>query len=148
MFADGNQRFHHHTLQDHQGPNGSSDLLYKVALTDHARSEFSGLIRVHKNAFKADAYQANRNLALSSHARADSMPKLEIENNDVRCTHGATVGPIDEEQLFYLTSRGLQRSAAERMIVEGFFEQVMEKIPLEDVRATVREAVAAKLAEG
>jgi len=145
MFADGNQRFHHHTLQDHQGPNGSSDLLYKVALTDHARSEFSGLIRVHKNAFKTDAYQANRNLALSSHARADSMPKLEIENNDVRCTHGATVGPIDEEQLFYLMARGIPHAEAEHMMVEGFFQPVMERIPLEAVKERVRAAVDAKL---
>ena len=147
MFASGKQRFHHHTLQDHRAPSTTSDLLYKVALMDEARSEYSGLIRVHKDAQKTDAYQANRNLSLSEHARADSMPKLEIEANDVRCTHGATVGPIDQEQVFYLESRGLPRPIAERMIVEGFFEQVMEKIPLEDVRATVRKAVAAKLGE-
>jgi Fe-S cluster assembly protein SufD len=147
MFANRRQRFHHHTLQDHRAPNTTSDLLFKVALTDESRSEYSGLIRVHKDAQKTDAYQANRNLSLSEHARADSMPKLEIEANDVRCTHGATVGPIDEEQVFYLTSRGLPRKAAEQMIVEGFFEQVMEKIPLEDVRASVRDAVTAKLAE-
>jgi Fe-S cluster assembly protein SufD len=147
MFANGKQRFHHHTLQDHQAPNTTSDLLFKAALTDEARSEYSGLIRVHKDAQKTDAYQANRNLSLSEHARADSMPKLEIEANDVRCTHGATVGPIDEEQIFYMMSRGLPRPVAERMIVEGFFEQVMEKIPIEEVRATVRGAVAAKLSE-
>jgi Fe-S cluster assembly protein SufD len=145
MFASGKQRFHHHTLQDHQAPNTTSDLLFKAALADEARSEYSGLIRVHKDAQKTDAYQANRNLALSEHARADSMPKLEIEANDVRCTHGATVGPIDPEQLFYLQARGLPAQAAERMIVEGFFEQVLEKIPLEDMREGVRQAVAAKL---
>ncbi len=145
MFADGNQRFHHHTLQDHQAPNTTSDLLFKAALADHARSEYSGLIRVHKDAQKTDAYQANRNLALSEHARADSMPKLEIEANDVRCTHGATVGPIDPEQLFYLMARGLPRQTAERMIVKGFFEPLMEKIPLEAVRERVREAVDQKL---
>lgn len=147
MFAAGRQRFHHHTLQDHRAPNTTSDLLFKAALTDEARSEYSGMIKVHKDAQKTDAYQANRNLALSEHARADSMPKLEIEANDVRCTHGATVGPIDPEQVFYLMSRGLPEKVAERMIVEGFFEQVMEKIPLEDVRTTVRDAVAAKLDE-
>ena len=146
MFADGNQRFHHHTLQDHQAPNTTSDLLFKAALADHARSEYSGLIRVHKDAQKTDAYQANRNLALSEHARADSMPKLEIEATDVRCTHGATVGPIDPEQLFYLMARGLPRRTAERMIVRGFFEPLMEKIPLEAVRERVREAVDQKLA--
>ncbi|MGE5619241.1 MAG: Fe-S cluster assembly protein SufD [Sphingomonadaceae bacterium] len=145
MFADGDQRFHHHTLQDHLAPNTTSDLLYKAALADRARSEYSGMIRVHKDAQRTDAYQANRNLVLSEHARADSMPKLEIEANDVRCTHGATVGPIDEEQVFYLMARGLPREAAERMIVRGFFEPVMERIPLETVKERIREAIDAKL---
>ena len=146
MFADGNQRFHHHTLQDHLAPNTTSDLLFKSALADHARSEYSGLIRVHPEAQKTDAYQANRNLSLSEHARADSMPKLEIAANDVRCTHGATVGPVDQEQLFYLMARGLPRQAAERMIVQGFFEPLVEKIPLEAIREQVRSAVDRKLA--
>ncbi len=145
MFAGEEQRFHHHTLQEHRAPNTSSDLLYKVALTGRARSEYSGLIRVHPFARGTDAYQANRNLLLSPRSRADSMPKLEIENNDVRCTHGATVGPIDEEQLFYLMARGLPRGEAERMIVEGFFEPVLERVPLEGVRERVRAAVEAKL---
>jgi len=145
MFADGEQRFHHHTLQDHQAPSTSSDLLFKVALADRSRSEFSGLIRVHPDAQKTDAYQANRNLSLSDAARADSMPKLEIAANDVRCTHGATVGPIDQDQLFYLMARGLPRRAAERMIVQGFFEPLIEKIPLATARERVREAVDAKL---
>lgn len=147
MFADGRQRFHHHTLQDHRAPSTTSDLLFKAALRDEARSEYSGMIKVHKDAQKTDAYQANRNLVLSEHARADSMPKLEIEANDVRCTHGATAGPIDEEQVFYLQARGLPRPEAERMIVEGFFEDVAKKIPVPEVRETVREAVAAKLSK-
>jgi len=148
MFGGGQQRFHHHTLQDHQAASTNSDLLFKGALVDQARSEFSGLIRVHPDAWKTDAYQANRNLLLSPNARADSMPKLEILNNDVRCTHGATVGPIDPEQLFYLMSRGLSQAAAEWMIVQGFFEPLIERIPLESVRAKVRLAVDEKLSTG
>jgi Fe-S cluster assembly protein SufD len=145
MFAGGRQRFHHHTVQDHQSPDTASDLLYKVALAGEARSEYSGLIRVHEGAQRTDAYQANRNLALSSDARADAIPKLEIEANDVRCTHGATVGPIDEEQLFYLMARGLDRRSAQRMIVRGFFEPALERIPLEELRDTVRRAIESKL---
>jgi len=90
---------------------------------------------------KADAYQANRNLLLSADARADSMPKLEIETDDVRCTHGATVGPVDDEQVFYLMSRGLRRADAEQMIVEGFFEDVLAALPADDVREWVRTRV-------
>lgn len=145
MFAGGRQRFHHHTRQDHQSPDTTSDLLYKVALADEARSEYSGMIRVHKDAQRTDAYQANRNLALSPGARADAIPKLEIKANDVRCTHGATVGPIDEEQLFYLMARGLDRQSAQRMIVRGFFEPALERIPLEELRETVRAAIDSKL---
>ena len=147
-FGSGVQRFHHHTLQDHQAPNTASDLLFKTALDGEARSEYSGLIRVHPDSQKTDAYQADRNLLLSRHARADSMPRLEIQANDVRCTHGATVGPIDEEQLFYLMARGLPRLEAERMIVQGFFEPVMERIPVESIRERIRRAVDAKISAG
>jgi Fe-S cluster assembly protein SufD len=145
MFAGGRQRFHHHTVQDHRSPDTTSDLLYKAALAGEARSEYSGLIKVHEGAQRTDAYQANRNLSLSSDARADAIPKLEIEANDVRCTHGATVGPIDEEQLFYLMARGLDRNSAQRMIVRGFFEPALERIPLEELRETVRRAIEVKL---
>jgi Fe-S cluster assembly protein SufD len=145
MFAGAKQRFHHHTVQDHRSPDTTSDLLYKVVLAGAARSEYSGLIKVHEGAQRTDAYQANRNLSLSSEARADAIPKLEIEANDVRCTHGATVGPIDEEQLFYLMARGLDRRSAQRMIVRGFFEPALERIPLEDLRDTVRRAIESKL---
>lgn len=145
MFPDGTQRFHHHTLQDHQSPDTTSDLLYKAVLDGKARSEYSGLIRVHKDAQRTNAYQANRNLSLSQNARADSMPKLEIEANDVRCTHGATVGPIDPEQVFYLMARGLPRNEAQRIIVEGFFTPVVERIPLESVQRRIWDALAAKL---
>lgn len=147
-FGSGGQRFHHHTLQDHQAPNTASDLLFKTALDGEARSEYSGLIRVHPDSQKTDAYQADRNLLLSRHARADSMPRLEIQANDVRCTHGATVGPIDEEQVFYLMARGLPRRVAERMIVQGFFEPVVERIPVESIRERIRRVVDAKISAG
>ena len=109
---------------------------------------YQGLIKVHKYAQRSDAYQANRNLILSDKARADSIPSLEIEANDVRCTHGATVGQIDEEQTFYLMSRGVTRHEAERLILQGFFQPVLERIPAESLRAIVTEAVERKAAIG
>jgi Fe-S cluster assembly protein SufD len=121
-----------------------SDLLFKGALRDRARMIYQGLIRVHKNAQRSDAYQANRNLILSDKARADSIPSLEIEANDVRCTHGATVGQVDEEQLFYLMARGLNKHDAERLIISGFFEPVLERIPSPTLRALVTEAMDRK----
>jgi Fe-S cluster assembly protein SufD len=123
-----------------------SDLLFKGALRGRARTVYQGLIKVHKDAQRSDAYQANRNLILSDKARADSIPSLEIEANDVRCTHGATVGQVDEEQLFYIMARGLSRHDAERLIIAGFFEPVLERIPAESLRALVTEAVERKAA--
>lgn len=128
------QHFDTHTLQDHQAPNTFSDLLYKSALTHSAQSVYTGLIRIAKQAQKSNAYQANRNLLLSQGATADSIPMLEIEADDVRCTHGVAVGPVDEEQAFYLMTRGLSRPEAERLIVEGFFDQIFCRIPAEDLR--------------
>jgi len=141
VFGRSSQHFDHYTLQDHLAPHTTSNLLYKAALRDAARSVYAGLIHVRPDAVKADAYQANRNLLLSADARADSMPKLEIETDDVRCTHGATVGPVDDEQVFYLMSRGLRRADAEQMIVEGFFEDVLAALPADDVREWVRTRV-------
>ncbi len=134
VFGDGHQVLDCHTIQDHVAPNTRSDLLYKGVLKDQAHSIFSGLIRVFPHAQKTDAYQQNRNLLLSPTARADSIPNLEIGANDVRCTHAATVGQVEDEYLFYLMSRGLPRAVAEQMIVEGFFEPVLQRIPLEDLR--------------
>jgi len=142
----GKQHFDYHTLQDHVAPHSSSDLLFKTALKDQARSVFVGLIHVDKSAQRTDAYLANRNLLLSEGAKADSIPRLEIEANDVRCTHGATVAPVDPEQIFYLATRGLPRDDAERMIVEGFFEPILEEIPAATVRERVRAALAEKVA--
>lgn len=145
FFASGSEFFDHHTLQDHTAPNCFSDLLYKGVLRDTSRTVFSGLIRVEPGAQKTDAYQTNRNLLLSDAARADSIPNLEIGANDVRCSHGASVGPIDKEQLFYLMARGLSRRDAERMIVDGFLEPIVSRIPLEGVRDRLLAALDRKM---
>jgi len=145
MFGDTTQHFDLHTLQKHLKDHTTSDLLVKVALKDRARSVYQGLIQVSEGAQRTDAYQANRNLLLSGKARADSIPGLEILANDVRCTHGATIGQIDEEQLFYLMARGLARLDAQRLIVEGFFAPVLDRIPLEAVRDRLRQAIERKI---
>lgn len=147
LFGTDHQHFDYHTLQDHVAPNTTSDLLYKFALKDNARSVFSGMIKAHKQAQKTDAVQTNRNLLLSDHCRADSIPNLEIEANDLRCTHAAAIAPVDEEQVFYLMSRSIPRSDAVRLIVEGFFEPLLEQIPLPGLRERVRATVERKMAE-
>jgi Fe-S cluster assembly protein SufD len=139
--ADGDQHVDHSTLQLHMAPHTNSDLLFKGALRDRARSAFAGLIKVFKGAQRTDAYQKNRNLLLSPDARADSLPNLEIEADDVRCSHGATIGQVDELQLFYLMSRGLQRIEAERLLVRGFFEEVLARVPLPLLKEQIRRAV-------
>lgn len=126
-------------------PNTTSDLLFKGVLRDRARQVFSGMIKVEPGAQKTNAYQANRNLLLSDKARVDSMPKLEIGANDVRCTHGATMGQVEPEYLFYLRSRGLGREEAERVIVEGFLDEIVQRIPLEEVRDRLSDAIQAKM---
>ncbi len=136
--GEGTQHLDHHTFQNHEKGNTISDLLYKGSLTGRARSVYMGLIKIHKEAQRSDAYQANRNLLLSSTARTDSIPSLEIEANDVRCTHGATMGQIDEEQLFYLRARGITRAEAVRLIVEGFYEPVFDRIGSETLRSHAR----------
>lgn len=147
-FGDRKQHFDHHTLQHHEAPNAHSDLLYKGALTGSARSVFRGLIRVNPGAQLTDAYQTNRNLLLSPDAHATTLPNLEIEADDVRCSHGATVGQVDETQLFYLMSRGLDRRQAERLLVLGFFHDVLVRIPAEGVRERVRQAIEQKVGVG
>ncbi|HLQ66437.1 MAG TPA: Fe-S cluster assembly protein SufD [Candidatus Limnocylindrales bacterium] len=143
-FGNESQHFDFHTFQNHVVGHTTSDLLFKGALRDRARTVYQGLIRVNKNAQGSDAYQANRNLILSDKARADSIPSLEIEANDVRCTHGATVGQVDSEQLFYLMARGMNKHDAERLIISGFFEPVLERIPSPTLRALVTEAMDRK----
>ncbi len=144
-FASGEQFFDFHTLQDHQVGNTRSDLLFKGALQDEARTVYAGLIKIEKHAARSDAYQANRNLVLSDKAKATSIPMLEIDNNDVRCTHGATVGPVDPNHLFYLLSRGIPLPAARRMLVEGFFGQVLDRIPFEEARTLVATELESRL---
>ncbi len=147
FFADANQLLDHDTQQDHNAPNTTSDLLFKGALKDESRSVWQGMIKVLPDAQKTDGFQASRNLVLSKDARADSIPGLEIEANDVRCTHAATVGKLEEEPIFYLMSRGLPRADAERLIVVGFFDPIMERIPFEEVRARLGVHIEQKLAD-
>ena len=143
--ADGAQHFDHETLQDHVSPHASSNLLFKGALRDRGRSVFRGLIRVHPGAQRTDAYQTNRNLLLSGEARADSLPNLEIQADDVRCSHAATVGQLDEEEIFYLLSRGIPKREAVRLVVFGFFGEVLVQLPLDEVREELVRAVERKL---
>jgi len=144
-FTDGNQHLDHDTQQNHLAPSTTSDLLFKGALVGESHSVWQGMIYVAENASKTDGYQANRNLILDRKARADSIPGLEILTDDVRCTHGATVGKIDPDEVFYLETRGLPRSDAERMIVEGFFDPIMQRIPFEGVRNRFQEAIIEKM---
>jgi Fe-S cluster assembly protein SufD len=144
-FGDGDQHFDHNTRQDHIAPHAKSDLLYKGALDDRSRAVFRGVIRVHKGAQQTDAYQTNRNLLLSEHARADSLPNLEIEADDVRCSHGATVGELDQDHLFYLMSRGLSRTQAERLVVLGFLGEVLSRLPLQGVVEKVTRIIEERL---
>jgi len=147
QFGDRTQHFDYHTLQEHAAPSTTSDLLYKGALKDKARSVFSGLIRADAGAQKTNAFQLNRNLILSEGARADSMPKLEILANDLRCTHGASTSRLNEEQIFYLMSRGLRRAAAVRMMVDGFFAEIFDRIPLEMIRERLSRAIEQKMGD-
>jgi Fe-S cluster assembly protein SufD len=144
-FADTNQHFAQRTLQSHDAPHGTSDLLYKGALKESSRSEYSGLIKVQRGAQGTDAYQANRNLVLSDDAMARSIPQLEIEANEVRCTHGATVSPVEEEHLFYLMSRGIDRITAQKLIVFGFFRDVLDRIRVEKVRDELSDSISRKV---
>jgi Fe-S cluster assembly protein SufD len=136
--ADSNQEFDQRTLQIHQAPNTKSDLLYKNALRDQAKTIFSGLIVVDPDAQKTDAYQSNRNLMLSEEAEANSLPGLEIQANDVRCTHGATSSRIDPEQEFYLQSRGIPQNMADELLTFGFFEEVLNRLENEELHAALR----------
>jgi Fe-S cluster assembly protein SufD len=146
-FGDGDQHFDFNTSQDHLAPHTASDLLYKGALDGGSRSVFRGIIRVHKGAQQTDAYQTNRNLLLSGDARADSLPNLEIEADDVKCSHGATIGQLDAEAKFYLMSRGLNRVEAERLVVLGFLGEVLTRLPLGGVVQKVTRVIEEKLAQ-
>jgi Fe-S cluster assembly protein SufD len=148
LWGYGQQHTDYHTAQDHVAPHTTSDLLYKAALTDEAKSVFSGRIRVEKGAQGTDAYQTNRSLLLSDHAYAYPSPNLEIEANEVRCSHGASVGKVDQDQLFYLMARGIPKELATRMIVEGFFTDVLQREPVGSIRDNLRELIARKMNPG
>lgn len=145
--AHGTQEFDQRTLQLHQAPHTSSNLLYKNALLDQAKTVFSGLIVVDQDAQKTDAYQSNRNLMLSDDAEAHSLPGLEIQANDVRCTHGATTARIPAEQEFYLQARGIAKAQADELLVFGFFEEVLGKIENQQLHDTLTEIIRAKFKE-
>lgn len=144
-FGSGSQMHDFRTMQDHEGPQTTSDLLFKGALSGVSRSVYSGLIRVRKGAAGTNAFQTNRNLVLSEGAHADSVPNLEIEENQLQCSHASAVGPIDEEQRFYLESRGIPTWIAERLIVLGFFGEVLARLPVPAYASALRERVAAEL---
>ncbi|HIA74243.1 MAG TPA: Fe-S cluster assembly protein SufD, partial [Gemmatimonadetes bacterium] len=146
-FGDNDQHFDFNTSQDHIAPHTTSNLLYKGALDAASRAVFRGIIRVQPKAQRTDAYQTNRNLLLSGNARADSLPRLEIEADDVKCSHGATIGELDSEATFYLMSRGLSRTQAERLVVLGFLGEVLSKLPLGGVVEKVTRVIKEKLAQ-
>jgi Fe-S cluster assembly protein SufD len=147
MFTEGKQHLAYNTHQHHQAPYCKSDLLYKAALQDRSRTVWRGMIKVDRGAQRTDGYQRNDNLMLSRDARADSIPGLEIEADDVRCTHGSTSGRVDEMQLFYAMTRGFTRREAVRMIVAGFFQQVFDRITIESVRDALGEAIGRRVSD-
>jgi Fe-S cluster assembly protein SufD len=145
-FGSAGQMHDFRTMQDHAAPSTTSDLLFKGAVEDVAQSVYSGLIRVRKEAVGTNAFQTNRNLVLSEGARAESVPNLEIETNDVRCSHASAVGPIDDDQRFYLESRGIPPEETERLIVLGFFADILGGLPARTLGERMRAEVATKLA--
>lgn len=148
-FGDGDQHFDYNTLQDHAGPHTTSDLQFKSAMTDSSSIVWYGITRIEPTASASEANQTSRNLLLSEHAKAAPIPILEIEAWDVlKCSHGATAGPVDENELFYLEARAIPHDVAERMLVEGFFRDVLDRVPGERMRARLLQAVLAKAGGG
>lgn len=145
-FAAGDQHFEHRVVSRHEAPQAYSNLLYKGAIQDTAHTVFFGNLVVPPGAPGTDAYQTNRNLVLNEGARADTIPFLEIETAEVKCSHAGAVGRVDDEHLFYLRSRGVHEAEAKRLIVMGFLQEVLEQVSLEELRDELERAVAAKLA--
>jgi Fe-S cluster assembly protein SufD len=143
--GEGDQTLDFRTFQDHAAPDTTSNLLFKGAVGGHSRSVYTGLIRVRPEGRGTNAFQTNRTVKLSEHAWAESVPNLEIENNDVHCSHASTVGPIDEDQRFYLESRGVPTAVAERLVVTGFFDEVLTQLPVPDAAVALRSLVGGKL---
>lgn len=148
VFGHGRQHIDQHTLQDHQAPHTESDLQFKAALQDESRMIYTGLIRIAKHAAQTNAFQANHNLMLSNAARAETIPMLEILADDVQCKHGASIGPIDDEQAFYLMSRGISREQAVRLLVMGFVESIIQQVPFEPLQERLRQEIAGGLRHG
>jgi Fe-S cluster assembly protein SufD len=147
-FADGEQMHDFRVIQEHVAPSTTSDLLFKGAVQDHSASVYTGLIAIGEEARGTAAYQTNRTLTLSDGAWAESVPNLDIRTNDVKCSHASTVGPIDEDQRFYLESRGVRPEVAERLVVLGFFDEVLAQLPSRAIADDLRARVAAKLKIG
>ncbi|MBT5884512.1 MAG: Fe-S cluster assembly protein SufD [Planctomycetaceae bacterium] len=145
LFTQGRQHLSYHTLQHHQAAHCSSDFLYKSALQDKSQTVWRGMIRVDEGAQRTDGYQRNDNLLLSNEARADSIPGLESEADDVRCTHGSTSGMVDEELIYYAMCRGFTRKEATRLIVTGFFQQIFDRITIDSVRDALGLAIARRV---
>jgi len=145
FFASAGQHVDQQTLQIHSSPETSSDLLYKGAVRDDGHSVYRGLIAVSRGAVRIDAYQRNNNIVLNDGARADSLPGLRIDADDLKCSHGATIGSVDPAQIFYLRSRGLTESEARRLILEGFFEEITSRIGTPGLRDEVRALLGSRL---
>lgn len=148
-FGDGDQHIDHRSIQDHVGSRSSSDLLYKGAMRDRSNAIYTGTVIIEKGAHACDAYQTNRNILLSEHARAHSVPNLEILTNDpTRCGHAASVGPVSDDELFYLMSRGIPAKEAERLIVFGFFAEVLDRVEIPEIREGLERAISDELERG
>ncbi len=145
VFGDGRQHFDHHTFIDHLTANSSSNLDYRTVVAGRARSVYTGRLRIGLDGAGCEAHQKNHNLVLSKRARADTIPELEILTNDVSCSHAATVGPLDPEQLYFCMSRGLSEPDAQRLIVEGFLEPTLDRIPGEALAESVRQSLAGRM---
>jgi Fe-S cluster assembly protein SufD len=141
----GREKYSFNTIQGHDAPDTTSNINFRVALKNQSSSVYQGIVRVDKIAQRTNAFQSNKNLLLDSDAKADSIPKLEILADDVKCSHGATVGPVDREQIFYLMSRGLSEKQAEELVVLGFFRQVVELFSMEEAQSWLSELVATKI---
>jgi Fe-S cluster assembly protein SufD len=144
IFGNEKQHFDYHTMQHHKSSDSFSNLNFKVVLKDKAMSAYTGLIKIEKDTVNCEAYQENRNLLLNPGTKAESIPELEILTDQVRCTHGATMGPIDPEQIFYLKCRGIEETEAVRMIVSGFMESLLGQIP-DDIAKILRDVISVKL---
>jgi len=145
VLGHGSEHVSYNTIQEHAAPDTTSNINFRVALKDSAASIYQGIVKVDKIAQRTNAFQSNKNLLLGSEARADSIPKLEILADDVKCSHGATVGPVDKEQLFYLQSRGLSLKESEELIVTGFFAQVLNTITIKGVADWINALAAEKI---